>query len=147
MTTDDGRRSRVAGLLVVAGWVVAGVMMLSTSTVRWVSSGPGSRFGGLELADNLRTGALSSDWGSWVALAFYSIVGIGGLLIATAVIERTTVVVARCFVCVAGLVAFVVMGWGVLPIDNLATGPTIATMSFILSTALSAFQLVTSTRT
>jgi hypothetical protein len=134
-------------MLVPAGWVLAGVMMLSTAVVRWVSSGPGSRFAGLELADNLRTGALSPDWGGWVALAFYSMIGIGGLLIATAVIERRSVVALRAVLSVGGLGLFAVIGWGVLPIDKWAAGPTIATMSFTLSTALSALQLVTSTRT
>jgi hypothetical protein len=143
----DGARAKAMAVVVPAGWVLVGLMMLSTAVLRWVSSGPGSRFGGLELADNLRTGALSPDWGGWVALVFYSIVAFGGVLIATAVVERRSIVAVRGAMCFGGVVSFAALGWGVLPIDKWGAGPTISSISFVLSTALSAFQLLTSSRT
>lgn len=146
-SSGDRHRPVVAVLAVPAGWVVAGTMLLSTSVLRWVDRGPGSRFGGLELADNLRTGALSPSWGGWVALTFYCVIGIGGAFIATAVVERAVVVAIRGALCASGLVAFGLLAWVVLPIDKWAAGPTMASISFLLSTTLSAYQILTSTRT
>ena len=139
-------RAVVQRMVVPAGWVLAGALLLGAGGVRWISTGPGSQFGGLELADSLRTGVFSPDWGVWVAVSVYSIVGVGGGLIATAMLTNPIVLWARAVVCVLGLVAFVLLGWGVLPIDNWAAGPTMATIAFAISTVLSAFQLITTSR-
>lgn len=128
------------------GWVVAGVLLLGAGGVRWVSTGPGSQFGGLELADSLRSGVFSPDWGLWVAVSVYSIVAVGGVLIATAMVNHPIVIWIRGVVSALGLAAFVWLGWVVLPIDNWAAGPTMATIAFAISTVLSVIQLIATTR-
>jgi hypothetical protein len=117
-------------------------MLLATSGTRWFRSGVGSQFGGLELADNIRSGVLAPSWGVWVAVCIYGVVGTGGFLIATAVVRRRAVVLARGAVSLLGLVAFVLFAQTGIPLSNWAAGPTIASLSFLLATVLSAVQII-----
>lgn len=133
-------------VVIAVGWVLAGVMLLVTSVTRWFRSGIGSQFGGLELADNIRSGVLSPSWGVWVALCIYSLVGVGGLLIATAVVRHSAVVLVRGVVSLLGLVVFVLLAQSAIPLSNWAAGPTIASLSFLLATVLSAVQLIHASR-
>ncbi len=141
-TTDTAKRwgGRIA---VPVGWILAGVLLLSTAAARWVQKGPGARLGGLELADNLRTGVISPSWGIWVAVIVYSIVGAGGALIATAAVRNRVVVLVRAGLCLLGLASFILLGWVVLPIDNWGAAPTIGSIAFLLATVLSAIQIST----
>jgi len=133
-------------IAVPIGWVVAGGLLLGSGFVRWIADGPGSRFGGLELADNLRNGVLSPSWGVWVTVSVYSIVGIGGLLVASAGLGQVAIVVARGALCCVALVLFVVLGAFVLPFGEWGAGPTMATIAFAMGAALTAVQLVVTLR-
>ena len=135
-------RTVVERAILPTGWAVTGVMLLATAFVRWFRSGPGSRFRGLDLADNIRSGVLSPSWGIWVALAVYSIVGVGGIYIATATIRHRGVVAARLVIGASGLVTFALLAVLAIPTSNWAAGPTIAVGAFLLSCGLSAVQLV-----
>lgn len=141
---DDptARRRVVSRHLVTAGWVVSGAMLLSSATRRWVEQGPGSRFAGLELADNIRSGVLSPSWGVWVALALYSIIGLGGVFIATAVVDHPVVVIARGVVGLAGALVFVQIARAEIPFSEWAAGSTLAALSFFIATALTVVQLI-----
>ncbi len=123
------------------GWVVAGVALLSTSSTRWFRRGPGSRFGGLELADSIRSGVLSPSWGVWVAAAVYALFALGGGFIATAVMESRVVLAVRAVVAVTSLFGFLLLSRAIPP-SNWSSGPTIATLAFGLAVALSTAQLV-----
>ena len=79
---DTRLRTVLDRAILPTGWAAVGAMLLATAFVRWFRSGTGSRFRGLDLADNIRNGVLSPSWGVWVALAVYSIVGVGGIYIA-----------------------------------------------------------------
>lgn len=133
-------------MILPTGWVAAGVMLLATAFVRWFRTGPGSRFTGLDLADNIRSGVLSPSWGVWVAVAVYSIVGIGGVFIATATVRHRGVLAARLVTGAIGLLVFVLLAALAIPTSNWAAGPTMATGAFLLACGLSTVQFVTSTR-
>ncbi|MEP1122899.1 MAG: hypothetical protein ABJH68_03295 [Ilumatobacter sp.] len=126
---------------VPVAWVVCGVALLSTSMTRWFRRGPGSRFAGLELADNIRSGVLSPSWGVWVAAGVYALVGLGGGFIATAAVTRPAVLVVRASMATVCLMGFWLLG-RVIPPSNWSSGPTIATFVFASAVALSAVQLV-----
>lgn len=130
-----------------SGWVAAGVLLLATAFVRWFRTGPGSRFRGLDLADNIRSGVLSPSWGIWVAVAVYTIVGVGGVYIATATLRHRGVIAARLCTGAIGLASFVLLAARVIPISNWAAGPTMASMAFLLACSLSVVQFVTTPRT
>ncbi len=134
----------VGRVIVPTGWVATGVMLLATAFVRWFRTGPGSRFRGLDLADSIRSGVLSPSWGVWVALAVYSIVGVGGVYIATATVRHRGVVAARLATGAIGLVAFGLLAMLVIPTSNWAAGPTMASGAFLLACGLSAVQFATS---
>ena len=127
------------------GWVIAGVSLLATSVTRWFRRGPGSRFGGLELADSIRSGALSPSWGVWVAAGVYALIALGGGFIATAVVTHPAVLVVRLAVAIGCLTGFLLLSRAI-PLSNWSSGPTIATFAFGLAVALSTIQLVISAR-
>ena len=126
---------------VPAGWVIAGVGLLSTSGTRWFRRGPGSRFGGLELADTIRSGALSPSWGVWVAAGVYTLVGLGGGFIATAAVSHPAVLVIRGVAAMCCLLGFLLLSRAIPP-SNWSSGPTIASFAFGLAVALSMVQLL-----
>ncbi len=135
------RRPAWIAVGVPAGWVIAGTALLSTSVTRWFRRGPGARFGGLELADSIRSGVLSPSWGVWVAAAVYSLFALGGGFIATAVVENRVVLALRGAVALTCLCGFVLLGRAIPP-SNWSSGPTIATLAFSLAVALTTAQLV-----
>lgn len=141
LSADAPRRPALLAVGVPSAWVVAGVALLTTAVMRWFRRGPGSRFRGLELADSIRSGVLSPSWGVWVAAGVYTLVGVGGVFIATAVIRHPAVLVARGGLSFGGLLGFVLLGRTVPP-SNWSAGPTIAALAFGLAVALSAVQLV-----
>ncbi len=124
------------------GWVGSGTALLSTAGTRWFRRGPGSRFGGLELADSIRSGVLSPSWGIWAAAAVYSLVGLGGGFIATAVVAHHGVVAARAILAVTCFAGFALLGFRTIPPSNWSFGPTIATLALGVAIMLSAIQLV-----
>ena len=126
---------------VPAGWVVAGVALLSTSATRWFRRGPGSRFGGLEMADSIRSGVLSPSWGVWVAVGVYALVGLGGGFIATAAVSHPAVLVTRGLAAAGCMLGFLLLSRAI-PASNWSSGPTIASSAFGLAVALSIVQLV-----
>lgn len=138
---DLARRSTLFAVGVPSAWVVAGAALLTTSVTRWFRRGPGSRFGGLELADSIRSGVLSPSWGVWVAAGVYTLVGLGGGFIATAVVHHPVVLACRGAAASAGLLGFVLLG-RVIPPSNWSSGPTIATSAFGLAVVLSFVQLL-----
>lgn len=144
--TGSAPLSAWQAIVIPAGWVLAGVLLLSTSVTRWFRSGPGSRFAGLELADSIRSGVVSPSWGVWVAAAVYVLVGLGGGFIATATLRHRVVVILRGVLCVGCLGGFILMALRVIPPSNWSSGPTMATLSFALAVALSAIQLMTHSR-
>lgn len=134
----------IARAIVPTGWVASGALLLASAFVRWFRTGPGSRFRGLDLADNIRSGVLSPSWGTWVALAVYSIVGVGGVYIATATVTHRGVMAARLASGATGLAAFALLAVLAIPTSNWAAGPTMATVAFLLACALSTVQFATS---
>lgn len=140
-SADVVPRPRWLSVGVPAGWVVTGVALLSTSATRWFQRGPGSRFGGLELADSIRSGVLSPSWGVWVAAAVYALVGLGGGFIATAVVSHPAVLVIRGLAATACMLGFLVLSRAV-PFSNWSSGPAIASLAFSLAVALSIVQLL-----
>ena len=134
-------RPRWLAIGVPAGWVVAGVALLSTSATRWFQRGPGSRFGGLELADSIRSGVLSPSWGVWVAAGVYSLVALGGGFIATAVVSHPAVLVIRGLAATGCMLGFLLLSRAIPP-SNWSSGPTIASCAFGLAVALSIVQLL-----
>ncbi|MFK7916663.1 MAG: hypothetical protein AB8G14_01180 [Ilumatobacter sp.] len=145
-SSESSAKARWAAVAIPAGWVVAGVLLLSTAVTRWFRSGPGSRFGGLELADSIRSGVVSPSWGVWVAAAVYILVGLGGVFIATATLRHPAVVIPRGVLCALCLAGFIAMGVRAIPPSNWSSGPTMASLSFALAVTLSAAQLLTHTR-
>ena len=128
--------------LVVAGWTIVGLMFLATSQVRWVESGPGSTFGGLELADNLRNGVLVPDWGDWVALGLYSIIGLGGVFVATSAVAHQGLVVTRLVVILVLLIPMLLVATSSgFPVSRWAAGPILVTTALIGGALLSTVQL------
>ena len=140
-SADGAHRSKWLAAGVPAGWVVAGVALLSTSATRWFRRGPGSRFGGLELADSIRSGVLSPSWGVWVAAGVYALVALGGGFIATAAASHPAVLAVRGVAAAGCLVGFLLLG-RVIPPSNWSSGPTIATFAFGLAVTLSMVQLL-----
>ena len=145
LSADLPRRSAWLAAGVPAGWVLAGGALLSTSATRWFRRGPGAGFGGLELADRIRSGVLSPSWGVWVAAAVYVLVGLGGGFIATARVTHPVLLIARGAVAAGCLVGFLMLG-RVIPPSNWSGGPTIATFAFGLAVALSMVQLLNPVR-
>ena len=137
--------SSTAERVVPTGWVVIGVMLTATAFIRWFRSGPGSRFTGIDLADNVRSGILSPSWGIWVALGLYSIVGGGGVFIATAMVRHRAVLVARLVFAALGVVAFVRLA-ATIPVSNWSAGPTLGAAAFALACCLSTIQLLSPPR-
>lgn len=140
-SADAVRRPKLFAVGVPSAWVVAGVALLTTSATRWFRRGPGSRSGGLELADSIRSGVLSPSWGVWVAAGVYTLIGIGGGFIATAMVHHPVVLVIRGIAASAGLFGFVLLGRAIPP-SNWSSGPTIAAFAFGLAVVLSMVQLL-----
>lgn len=140
VTASTARPSTFRRIALASGWVATGLMLLATAFVRWFRTGPGSRFRGLDLADNIRSGVLSPSWGIWVALGLYSIVGIGGIYVATATVRHRGVVIVRLFASALGITVFVILAAAAIPVSNWSAGPTIATAAFVLACVLSAYQ-------
>lgn len=123
-------------------WVGVGLGLLSSGWTRWIASGTGSTFGGLDLADVLRSNVFIPDVGDVVATVIYLVVGSGGVVIATSAVGNPWVVVARGFVCVLGAALFGVLGVsGSLPWRLWGVGAVVAGLSFLVGTTLTTVQL------
>lgn len=116
---------------IAGAWAAIGVVLLVTSSVRWVSSGSGSSFAGLELADVLRSSAFVPDIGDVVAVLIYLVVASGGLFVATSVVDHAAVVVLRGALCLGGLGGFVfVVAAQRFPVDRWGVGAVLALFAY-----------------
>ncbi|MEL6892585.1 MAG: hypothetical protein AAFP84_13370 [Actinomycetota bacterium] len=121
---------------------VAGLGVLATARLRWVDSGPGSTFDGLELADALRRNALVPDWGTTLAGGLYLLVAAGGLLLATSGFSGVASAAGR-LVGSAVLIASMLVGpaTGGFPLDRWSSAPWVVLIAGVVSAAVSVVQL------
>lgn len=122
---------------------VAGVAVLLTARLRWISEGVGSTLDGFELAHSLRNGALVPDAGGWVAAGLYLLVALGGLLLASsgfdgrlvAALRLTTSLIVAISLAIAALA-----GW--FPMARWSFGPTLVLVACVIAVVVSCGQLL-----
>ncbi len=120
----------------------AGIAVLATARLRWVSEGPGSTLHGQDLAASLRNGVLVPDWGAHLAAGMYLLVALGGLLIASSGFRGRAVVIVRLFVGILVAVPFAVgvaAGW--YPPSRWSFGPTLVVGACAVAVVVSSRQL------
>lgn len=119
-----------AGLLVGAGWV------------RWVRQGNGSSFTGLDLADELRHGVVTPDWGPAAGVAIYVVVAVGAASAASIPVRRSVAVLARVCICVVivAVLAYLAAASS-FPVANWALGPFMAVLGAAATATISSLQI------
>ncbi len=130
----------VAEVVVLA---LAGLAVLATARLRWISEGIGSTLNGQQLADSLRNGALVPDGGVWVAAGMYLLVALGGLLLASSGFAGRVVAATRLAAGLAIALAMVfaaVAGW--FPLSRWAFGPIVVVLACVIAVLASVRQLV-----
>lgn len=136
-------RSRRPSPWLRVGWVLVGLGLLSSGWSRWIASGTGSTFGGLDLADVLRSNVFIPDVGDVVAGVIYLVVASGGVALVTSVVDRTWVVAARGVGCAAGAAMFALLGLsGALPWRLWGIGASAAAISYLAGVALTTVQIL-----
>ncbi|MEM1335530.1 MAG: hypothetical protein AAGG08_18955, partial [Actinomycetota bacterium] len=116
--------------------MLVGLGLLSSGWSRWIASGTGSTFGGLDLADVLRSNVFIPDVGDVVAGVIYLVVASGGVALVTSVVDRTWVVAARGVGCAAGAAMFALLGLsGALPWRLWGIGASAAAISYLAGVA------------
>lgn len=127
---------------------VAGIGVLATARLSWITEGVGSTLNGQELADSLRNGALVPDGGKWVAAGMYLLVALGGLLLASSGFAGRVVASARLVVGLAVAAPFVfaaIAGW--FPLNRWSLGPTLIVAACVVAVVVSVRQLTRPRRT
>ncbi len=122
---------------------VAGIAVLATARLAWISEGVGSTLNGQELADSLRNGALVPDGGKWVAAAMYLLVALGGLLVASSGFAGRAVAAIRLIAGVVVALPFLfaaLAGW--FPVTRWSIGPLVIVAACVSAVVVSLRQLV-----
>ena len=121
---------------------VAGIAVLATARLGWISNGVGSTLDGRELADSLRNGALVPDGGKWIAGGMYLLVALGGLLLASSGFAGRVVASARLVIGTVVAAPFVfaaLAGW--FPLNRWALGPMLIVAACVVAVVVSVRQL------
>ena len=122
--------------------ITAALLVITTAEVRWVRTGNGSSFTGLDLADSLRGGVLSPSWGRWAGAAIYATVAAGGILLALALKRRGPLVRVRLLVSLLLIGGLAVLSLsGRFPVGDWSLGPWMAMTGALATVAVSLVQV------
>ena len=136
-------RARVVQVAEPIALAMAGVAVLATARLRWISEGAGSTLDGIELADTLRNGALVPDAGRWIAAGMYLLVALGGLLLASSGFAGRVVAAVRLsggLLVAAPFVVAAAAGW--FPAGRWSYGPTVIVAAATVAVVVSGGQLI-----
>lgn len=144
-SSDRRRTGRDLSPFVVAARLAAGLALVGSLGVGWVSEGGGSTMTGRELAAAFRSLPLFADWGLRAALALYAVAALGIVALAASTSTRRAVslaLVAGSLPLLALLVVLIVRG--TLPLSIWGAGPMLVAAALLVLTATSTWTVVTS---